>query len=79
MLSPKLNLPPVALVIEDDHTTALLCARALEPLGFQVMCCETSRKAANVTQAHGHRIHFLLIDVVLALPAYRLMHRRTDD
>ena len=77
-MSKRLNLPPAALVVEDDHMTALLCTRALETLGLQVMCCDTSLKAAKVAQLHEHRIQLMLIDVVLASPAFRLSHNRTD-
>jgi len=38
-----------------------------------------SRKAANVMQAHGHRIQFMLVDVVLASPAFRLAQYRTEE
>lgn len=79
MVRHKLNLPPVALVVEDDYTTALLCARVLEPLGFQVMCCDSDHKAANVTQGHGHRIHLMLIDVVLASPQIRLSNGLVNE
>jgi CheY-like chemotaxis protein len=77
-INKRLNLPSVALVVEDDHMTALLCTRALEALGLQVMCCETSLKAAKVAQLHEHRIQLMLVDVVLASPAFRLSQHRTD-
>lgn len=76
-MKKRLNLPPAALVVEDDHTTALLCARALEPLGLQVMCCDTSMKATNVAQLHAHRIQLILVDVVLASPEFQLDTTRT--
>jgi CheY-like chemotaxis protein len=79
MTNTKLNLPPLALVVEDDHTTALLCARALESMGLQVMCCQTNKNAANVVQLHGHRMRFMLIDVVLASPSFRLAQYRTEE
>ena len=63
-IQKKFDLPPVALVVEDDHMTALLCTRALETLGLQVMCCDTSLKAAKIAQLHEHRIHLMLVDVV---------------
>lgn len=77
-IKKQLNLPPVALVVEDDHMTALLCTRALETLGLQVMCCDTSLKAAKVAQLHEHRIQLLLVDVVLASPAFRMSRHPTD-
>lgn len=67
------KLPPVALVIDDDHCTGELCARALERVGLQVICCDTSVKAGNAMQLHGHRIVFILTDVVLATPQVKLM------
>jgi len=79
MTNIKLNLPPLALVVEDDHTPALLCARALESMGLQVMCCATARNAANVAQLHGHRMQFMLIDVVLASSTFRLAEQRNDE
>jgi CheY-like chemotaxis protein len=65
------------LVVEDDHMTALLCARALETLGLPVMCCDTSLKAAKVAQLHEHRIQLILVDVVFASPEFRLTQHRT--
>src|SRR5688500_5927360 len=77
-IKKQLNLPPVALVVEDDHMTALLCTRALEALGLQVMCCDTSLKAAKVAQLHEHRIQIIFVDVVLASPTFRMSQHRTD-
>ena len=62
------KLPPLALVIDDDPSIRALCAGALERVGLQVMCCDTSVKAANVLELHGHRIACILADVVLAAP-----------
>jgi len=52
------HLPPLALVIDDDHLMGQLCARTLERLGLQVVCCDTSVKAANLMQLHEppHRV-----------------------
>lgn len=77
-IKKQLNLPPVALVVEDDHMTALLCTRALETLGLQVMCCDTSLKAAKVAQLHEHRIQLILVDVVLASPTFRMSQHHVD-
>jgi len=71
-MQKKCNLPPAALVLEDDPMMTLLCARALESLGFQALCCNTSFKAANAAHLHDYRIQFMLVDVVLATPAMRL-------
>lgn len=71
------RLPPLALVIEDDHLMSQLCSRALEGLGLQVICCDTSTKAASVMQLHGHRIVWILADVVLSTPGMRLMGNAT--
>ena len=71
-MNKKLNLPPAALVVEDDYMMALLCARTLESVGLQVLCCNSSLKAATVSQLHDYRIQFILVDVVLATPALRL-------
>jgi CheY-like chemotaxis protein len=66
---PKsLNLPPLALVIEDDHLAGLLYARALEKLGLQVMISDTRWKAIQRAELHAHRIVLMLVDVVLAPP-----------
>ena len=46
----------MALVIDDDPSIGALCAAALERVGLQVICCDTSVKAANLMQLHGHRI-----------------------
>lgn len=69
----RLKLPPLALVIDDDHLIGTLCARALERLGLQVICCETSVQGAKLVQLHGHRIVWILADVVLAQPQSKLM------
>ena len=66
-----IKLPPVALVIDDDHSIGDLCTRALERVGFHVVCCDTSVKASNLAQLHGHRIVCILADVVL-LPGAQL-------
>src|SRR6476660_1013307 len=71
-MKKKLNLPPAALVVEDDHMMALLCTHNLESLGLQVLCCNSSLKAATVAQLHDYRIQFVLVDVVLATPELRL-------
>jgi CheY-like chemotaxis protein len=71
-MNQRLKLPPAALVVEDDHMMALLCARTLESLGWQVLCCNSSLKAATVAQLHDYRIQFILVDVVLATPEVRL-------
>jgi DNA-binding NtrC family response regulator len=63
------KLPPMALVIDDDHDISHLCTRALERVGVHVMCCDNSMKAANLTQLYGHRIVCILADVVLAMPS----------
>jgi hypothetical protein len=42
-----LNLPPLMLLVHDDPTMGLLCARALERLGVQVLVCESARSAAQ--------------------------------
>ena len=67
------KLPPVALVIDDDPCIGALCARSLERVGLQVICCDTSVKAANVMQLHSHRIVCILADVVLARPGLEFM------
>jgi DNA-binding NtrC family response regulator len=67
------KLPPVALVIDDDHCIGELCARALERVGLQVICCDTSVKAANAMQLHSHRIVCILSDVVLATPGLKFI------
>lgn len=80
-MQKRLNLPPAALVVEDDPMMALLCARTLEALGLQVLCCNSSLKAANVAHLHDYRIQFMLVDVVLATPELRLRqnHAHPED
>jgi CheY-like chemotaxis protein len=66
---PKsLNLPPLALVIDDDHLAGLLFARALEKLSLQVKISDTRWKAIQLAELHAHRIVLMLVDVVLAPP-----------
>lgn len=72
-MTTRRKLPPVALVIDDDHCIGELCARALERVGLQVICCDTSMKAANAMQLHGHRIVCILADVVLATPELKFL------
>ena len=72
-MTTRLKLPPLALVIDDDHFIGELCARALDRLGLQVICCDTRAKASNIMQLHGHRIVWILADVVLAPPTTKLV------
>ena len=72
------HLPPLALVIDDDHLMGQLCARTLERLGLQVVCCDTSVKAANLMQLQSHRIVWILADVVLATPGTKLQGASTS-
>lgn len=72
-MATRLKLPPMALVVDDDHCIGELCARALDRLGLQVLCCDTSVKAGNVMQLHGHRIVLIVADVVLAVPGAKLV------
>ena len=72
-MATRLKLPPLALIIDDDHLMGTLCGRALEGLGFQVFCCETSVKAATLVQLHGHRLAWILADVVLAQPKTQVL------
>ncbi len=60
---------------------SLLCTHTLEPMGLQVLCCNSSVKAANVAHLHDHRIQFMLVDVVLATPELRLSqsHLHPED
>jgi CheY-like chemotaxis protein len=67
-----LNLPPLVLVVDDDHLFGLLCARSLEKLGLQVICADSAIQAAQVTELHMQRIILMLIDVVLIRPNLRL-------
>jgi len=62
------KLPPMVLVVEDDHSMRELCTRALERGGIQVVCCDNSIKAANHMQLHGHRTVCILAEVVLGSP-----------
>ena len=71
-MATRLKLPPLALVVDDDHCIGELCARALDRLGLQVICCDTSAKAGHVMQLHGHRIVLIVADVVLAVPGAKL-------
>ncbi len=75
----RLKLPPLALVIDDDHVMTQLCSRALEQLGVQVIGCDTSAKAADAMQLHGHRIVWILADVVLARPKSKLVGTGTEQ
>jgi DNA-binding NtrC family response regulator len=61
----RANLPPLVLVVDDDPSIRELCTVALERVGMQVICCETSMKAGKHMQLHGHRIACILADVVL--------------
>lgn len=65
-MTTRRKLPPLALVIDDDRSIGDLCGRALDRLGLQVICSDTSAQAGNVMQLHGHRIVWILADVVLA-------------
>jgi two-component system, cell cycle sensor histidine kinase and response regulator CckA len=67
-----LSLPPLILVVEDDCMMGLLCARALERLGVQVLITDSARRAAQEAERHAHRIQLFLVDVVLAAPPLRL-------
>ena len=67
------KLPPVALVIDDDPSISALCAQALERVGLQVLCCDTTVKASNVMQLHSHRVVCILADVVLATPGLKFI------
>ncbi|MBA3753473.1 MAG: hypothetical protein H0X01_04910 [Nitrospira sp.] len=71
-MTTRPRLPPVALVIDDDQSIGELCACALERVGLQVICCDTSVNAANLMQLHGHRVVCILADVVLATPGAKL-------
>lgn len=62
------KLPPMVLVVEDDLSMRELCTQALERVGIQVICCDTSVKAANHMQLYGHRVACILADVVLGTP-----------
>jgi DNA-binding NtrC family response regulator len=73
------HLPPLALVIDDDHLMGQLCARTLDRFGLQVVCCDTSVKAANLMQLHSHRIVWILADVVLATPGTKLRAMSTTQ
>jgi len=78
-MSTKSNLPPVALVVDDDHLINLLCTRTLEKLGLQVICCDSSAKAARLAELHAHRIRLFIVDVVLAAPELRLNHKSSGQ
>jgi DNA-binding NtrC family response regulator len=78
-MTTGVKLPPLALVIDDDHLIGQLCSRALERSGLQVICCDTSVKAANLMQLHSHRIVWILADVVLAAPGTKLVSSRTGQ
>jgi DNA-binding NtrC family response regulator len=71
-MNKTLNLPPLVLVVDDDHLFGLLCARSLEKLGLQVICADSAIQAAQVTELHMQRIILMLIDVVLIRPNLRL-------
>ena len=71
-MSERLNLPPLVLVIEDDHLASLFYAGSLEKVGLQVICADSTEKAVHLAELHGHRIVLMLVDVVLAPPEYRL-------
>jgi len=71
-MEKALNLPPLVLIVDDDHLFGLLCARSLEKLGLQVMCADSMVQAARLVELHSHRIVLMFIDVVLARPECRL-------
>lgn len=60
------KLRPLIVVIDDDSAIRDLCTHALERVGLQVVCCESSVKAASQIQLHGHRVIGLVADVVLS-------------
>ena len=74
-MARSLNLPPLMLVVDDDPMMGLLCARALERLGVQVLVRDTARAAAQEAERQSHRIKLLLVDVVLATPPIQLEGR----
>jgi hypothetical protein len=81
----RLSVPPLQgsdckvrrLIAQRDlpwaHLHPLSCSLYANDMG------DTSRKAANVMQGHGHRIQFMLVDVVLASPAFRAAQYRTEE
>jgi DNA-binding NtrC family response regulator len=71
IMPSRVKLPPMVLVVEDDHSMRELCTRALERVGIQVICCDTSMKASNYMHLHGHRIACILADVVLGAPTFK--------
>lgn len=62
----QVKSPPTVLVVEDDPCIRELCTQALERVGIQVVCCDTSMKAANHMQRYGHRVACIVADVVLS-------------
>ena len=81
----RLSVPPLQgidckvrrLIAQRDLPWAHLhpCSARFTP----VTLGDTGRKAANVMQGHGHRIQFMLVDVVLASPAFRAAQYRTEE
>ena len=73
------RLPPLAFVIDGDHLMGSACARTLERLGLQIVCCDTSVKAANLMQLHNQRIVLVLADVCWPRPAQKIQGASTSQ
>ena len=67
-----LSLAKTILVVDDDPSTMLICAKTLRAEGFTVLEAEGSSEALKVLASHQEPIDLLLTDLMLPPPGLQL-------
>jgi CheY-like chemotaxis protein len=60
------------LVVDDDPSTRLICAKTLRAEGFTVLEAEGSSEALKILATHPKPIDLLITDLMLPPPGFRL-------
>ena len=66
------SLAKTILVVDDDPSTRLICAKTLRAEGFTVLEADGSSEALKILDTHQEPIDLLLIDLMLPPPGFQL-------
>jgi len=66
------SVPKTILVVDDDPSMILICAKTLRAEGFTVLEAEGSSEALEILATHQRPIDLLLTDLMLPPPGFQL-------
>ncbi|GMV48842.1 response regulator [Nitrospirales bacterium NOB] len=71
-MAPTPEKPTTILLVDDDPTTLLLCAKPLQQAGYHVLQAPGSAEGLKLYAQHPSPIHLVLADIFLPPPGFQL-------